>query len=174
MVGDRFEPVDEAKEAERKASLIALRNQRRKSTIFMLCASVLQIIVTLVVIIALFVAAILLFKVFNIGIDSMSTFFSLMMVVVFGGGMVLGFKIYKNIIRRVIASNELYKVLRKDDTIHYFTEEELAQLENGTWTPKKKSKKVKPAKEPAPAATESASSDVAESESTEESTEGDE
>ena len=87
---------------------------------FMFFASVFEIIETLIVMIVLFVlVAFLMFRVFGATGDVGQTVFSIMTIVVFFGGLILGFMIYKRTMGWVIEKFKLEDKLSKEILDHY-------------------------------------------------------
>lgn len=137
----KFEEVDERNEAERKAQIVAYRTEKRRSSMFMVVASIGQIIVTFTIVLALFLAvAFLCFRVFGLTGDTVGNYFMALMVIVFGGGMVLGFMLYKYLLRLVIVHTDWKNKLSKDVMIHYFTDDEMNAMKAGKPLPKKAKK----------------------------------
>lgn len=116
-----MEDFDEATKAKRRKEQIEFRNKKRTSNIFMFFATILEIVITLAVIAALFIIfALLLFKVFKLQDSQIGmTIFEVGSLVVFIGGMVLGFMVYKRIIQLVIEKKHLEDKLSNEVLFHY-------------------------------------------------------
>ena len=115
-----FEDLDEKVKEQRKKDAVEYRNKKRYSSMFMFFASVFEIIETLVVMIVLFVlVAFIMFRVFGATGDIGQTVFSIMTIVVFFGGLFLGFFIYKRVMGWVIEKFKLEDKLSKEILDHY-------------------------------------------------------
>lgn len=121
---------DEAEQKRRREETIAWREQRRKSTLFMLAASVFEIIETIIIIFVLFIiSSLLCFKVFNPENSVVQIAFQASLVVIFLGGIVLGFLVYKKVISLVIRKFKLEDILSKDVVSHYVKKSKDEQTE---------------------------------------------
>ncbi|MBR1638545.1 MAG: hypothetical protein IJ688_04075 [Treponema sp.] len=123
-----MEDLDEETRAQRKKEQIEYRNRKKTSTIFMLAASAFEIIETLVIIIALFVLmSFLVFKVLDANQPWVQLLFQISLIVIFIGGIVLGFFIYKKVMKWAIKKFKLEDILLDDVKRHYIkpTEDEI-------------------------------------------------
>lgn len=115
-----MQDLDEESREIRKKQQIEYRNRRKVSTIFMLVATVFEILETLLLMLALFALdALIMLRLFNPENQSVQIAFQVSIVVIFIGGLVGGFLIYKNIVRWVIKKFSLEKVLLDDVVRHY-------------------------------------------------------
>ena len=115
-----FEDLDEKVKQQRKKDAVEYKKKKKYSSMFMFFASVFEIIETLIVMIVLFVlVAFLLFRVFGATGDVGQTVFSIMTIVVFFGGLILGFMIYKRTMGWVIEKFKLEDKLSKEILDHY-------------------------------------------------------
>lgn len=115
-----MQDLDEESREIRKKQQIEYRNRRKVSTIFMLIATVFEILETLLLMLALFALdALIMLRLFNPENQSVQIAFQVSIVVIFIGGLVGGFLIYKNIVRWVIKKFSLEKVLLDDVVRHY-------------------------------------------------------
>ena len=93
-----MEDLDEETRAKRKKQQVEFRTKKRASTRFMLFCSVFEIIETVLIMFIMFVlSALIVFKVFNATGPTGQLVFQILLVVIFIGGMILGFIIYKKI-----------------------------------------------------------------------------
>jgi ABC-type siderophore export system fused ATPase/permease subunit len=114
---------DNAEEKARRAAAVKKAEMKRASLIFMLSASLVEIVISLVIIMGLYVLiAFLVFKV--CGLQPGPTPFFLVSTVVFIAGLVLGFFLYKKIMRLVIDKMKLQDKLQPDIIDHYLTNKE--------------------------------------------------
>jgi uncharacterized membrane protein len=111
-----------AGEKSKRAAFIKQSEQKHRSTIFMIVASIIEIIVTLIIMVGLYIfAAWLIYKVFK----SVSPVpFQIAYPLIFILGMVLGFIIYKRIVRFGIDKFNLKDKLQPDIIDHYLTRKE--------------------------------------------------
>lgn len=115
-----MQDLDEESREIRKKQQIEYRNRRKVSTIFMLVATVFEILETLLLMLALFALdALIMLRLFNPENQSVQIAFQVSIVVIFIGGLIGGFLIYKNIVRWVIKKFSLEKVLLDDVVRHY-------------------------------------------------------
>ena len=126
--------LDEAEKKRRKEQIVAWREKRRISTLFMLGASFFEIVETILIILGLFLLSSLVFlKILDSTNPTVQLIYEISIVVVFIAGMVLGFIVYKKIIRWVIVKFGWEERLSDDVLKHYIKkskqeiEEELKQ-----------------------------------------------
>lgn len=113
--------------ARKKKESIEFRNKKRNSNLFLFFGCVFEIIETVILIFGLFLLfSLLFFKVFNM---QSQTVFSVGSLVIFFGGLFLGFQIYKFTVRWVIAKFNLEEKLTKEVLDHYLkiSKEEIEQ-----------------------------------------------
>jgi len=111
---------DEAEKKRRKDQAVAWREKRRKSTIFMLVASLFEIIESIIIILILFLLTSLFFlKILNPENTTVQLIYQGMIIVDFIGGIVIGFFVYKRVLGWVIRKFNLIDVLSDDVVNHY-------------------------------------------------------
>lgn len=121
------EDMDEFAYDKRKKDVVEYRVKKRNSTIFMCFASLFEVVETLIIIMLLFIFVIFLFKVFDIQQNpqlQQTLLPVLLSVFAFVGGMILGFIIYKKVIRWVIKKFNMEDKLLEDVLYHYRSKEE--------------------------------------------------
>lgn len=121
-----YSDMDEETREKRKKEQIAFRTKKRNSTRFMLFCSLFEIVETVLIMFVLFVvSAFFVFKVFHLSDQTAQTVVSILLIVIFLGGMILGFLIYKKFVRWYIKKFHMENKLSDEVLIHYFREEEL-------------------------------------------------
>lgn len=111
---------DEEERLRRKKEAVEYRTKKTRSTIFMLCASVFEIVETLILMLALFIlTAFILFRVCDPNQHYVQVLFEVLSIVIFLGSMIGGFFIYKAVIRWVIKKFNLIEKLSDDVVSHY-------------------------------------------------------
>lgn len=127
-----YDNLDEESRERHKKEQVEYRTKKRNSFRFQLFASLFEIIETVVIMIALIVlAAFIAFGIFHIGDNPDGIglkVFQGVLVLIFLVGMVLGFIIYKKVVRWYIIKFKKKDKLNQDLLIHYFREEELKKL----------------------------------------------
>ncbi|MCK9169671.1 MAG: hypothetical protein M0P01_04590 [Treponema sp.] len=114
-----LEPADEK---SKRAAFVKRSEQKRRSTIFMIVASVIEIAVTLIIMVGLYIfAAWLIYKVLK---STSPVPFQIAYPLIFILGMVLGFIVYKRIMRFGIDKFNLKDTLQPDIIDHYLTRKE--------------------------------------------------
>lgn len=115
-----MEDLDEESYKKRKLEQVEYRNKKRFSSIFMLVATAFEIVETIILMLILFILmAFILLKLFNPDNPAVQIAFQISTVVIFIGGLVLGFLIYKKAIHWVIKKFNLEEKLLEDVTSHY-------------------------------------------------------
>ena len=115
-----FEELDEKVKEQRKKDAVEYRNKKRFSNLFLFCGSLFEIVETLFIIIFLFITvSFFMFRVFGATGDIGQTVFSIMTIVVFFGGLFLGFFIYKRVMGWVIEKFKFEDKLSKEILDHY-------------------------------------------------------
>jgi hypothetical protein len=115
-------------EKAKREAFVKRADMKRRSTIFMIVASVVEIIVTLVIMICLYiVAAWLIYKVFK---STSAIPFQIAYPLIFILGMVFGFMVYKKIMRFGIDKFNLRGKLQADIIDHYLTRKEWKEKNN--------------------------------------------
>lgn len=119
-----MQDLDEEERARRKKEMVEYRTKKTRSTVFMLCASVFEIVETIVIMLALFL--LMSFIVFRVGDPNSRTVqivFEVLSILIFIGSMVAGFFIYKFAVRAVITKFNLKDKLMNDVIEHYIKPE---------------------------------------------------
>lgn len=118
-----YADLDEETREKRKKEQVAYRSKKAASTRFMIFASLINILETLVIMLVLFMlAAVLTFKVFHATGPVGQVVFQVLMVVIFIGSMILGFFVYKKTMVFLITKMGLKDKLLDDVLVHYFKE----------------------------------------------------
>ena len=124
-----YDNLDEETIAQRKKDQIEFRNKKKFSTFFTILSSLFEIIETIIIMFAMFLlTAFIMFKVCGMTGDEGQKIYSIMLVVIFFAGLVIGFIIYKKLVRLVIKKFNLKGKLLEEILTHYFTDQELAAL----------------------------------------------
>lgn len=123
-----YSNLDEEEQKRRKEQAVIWRTKKKNSTLFMIATTIFEIIVSLLIISALFIfSAFLIFKVFKVGdTQAGAIIFEVLTIVTFIGGMYLGFIVYKLGARWAIKQFKLEDKLSDDVLMHYkkYTKEE--------------------------------------------------
>lgn len=120
MKEEELTPYEEAEKEREKQAKIEYRKKKQFSAIFMTVACIVEIIETLIVMLLLLVGVAFLFtKVIHVEGKIYDTIMTICMVVVFFGGLFLGFFIYKKLVTLVIKKFKLEDKLLDDVIIHY-------------------------------------------------------
>lgn len=115
-----FEEIDEESREKRKKEVVEYRTKKRNSLLFMCAASVFEIVETILLMLVLFVLfSFVIFKVLHLSPDVAGTVFGISSVVIFIGGMILGFLIYKRVITWIIEKFNMKDKLSNDVIMHY-------------------------------------------------------
>jgi len=116
-----MEDYDEESKAKRKKEQIEFRNKKRTSNTFMFFGTIFEIIETMAIIVILFILlAAILFKLLGLQNSQVGlTIFEIGTIVIFIGGMILGFIIYKKAIRFAIKKFNLEDKLTDEVLNHY-------------------------------------------------------
>lgn len=117
--------LDEEEKKRRKTESIKWRNEKRAANTFLFCMTLYEIIVTVIIIVILFlITAKITFTVGDQDSVTVQKVFLTMLLVIFFGGLFLGFKVYKWTARGIIKHFDLDKKLPEDVLMHYTTKEE--------------------------------------------------
>jgi uncharacterized membrane protein len=117
-----FDSVENSAEKAKRAALVRQSEMKHNSVLFMITASVVEIIVTLAIMVVLYIlAAWLIYKVFK---SSSPLPFQIVYPLIFIAGMILGFIVYKKIMRFGIDKFKLNDKIRSDIIDHYLTRKE--------------------------------------------------
>ena len=121
---------DEESKAKRKKEQVEFRNKKRTSNLFMFFATIFEIVETLLLIVLLYIGLVLIIsRLFAPDSQVAGTIFQIGTIVIFFGGMVLGFIIYKKAVVFAIKKMKLEDKLSEEVLSHYIkkSEEELKQ-----------------------------------------------
>jgi|WetSurMetagenome_2_1015567.scaffolds.fasta_scaffold217958_2 hypothetical protein len=124
MKQDEIAGIQQSDNEERKRIHESIHQAeiKKASILFMVTGTIIEIIITLVVLFGLYIlAAYLIFKVF--GIKS-PVAFQIMYPLIFIGGIVLGFFLYKQVMRWSIKKFHLEKKLKSEIIEHYLSRRE--------------------------------------------------
>lgn len=114
------EDLDEKVREQRKKDAIEYQNKKRNSYIFMLCASLFEIVETVLLIVVLFVVFMFfMIRVFHIQGDAATIIFQVMTVIIFIGGLILGFIIYRKVVQWAIEKFNLSEKVNENVLVHY-------------------------------------------------------
>ena len=120
MIEEEMTPYEKEEKEREKQAKIEYRKKKQFSAIFMTVACIVEIIETLIVMLLLLVGVAFLFtKVIHVEGKIYDTIMTICMVVVFFGGLFLGFFIYKKLVTLVIKKFKLEDKLLDDVIIHY-------------------------------------------------------
>lgn len=126
-----MEDLDEESRAKRKKEQVEFRTKKRTSNTFMFFATIFEIIETLILMIVLFISfAFIIFRVLKLGDSQIGvTIFEIGSLIIFIGGMILGFLIYKKVVRIAIKKMHLEDKLSDEVLNHYIknTKEEMEE-----------------------------------------------
>lgn len=112
--------LDEKVKAQRKKDAVDYRTKKKNSNLFLFCGSIFEVVETILIIMVLFIVfSFLMFRVFNATGDIGQKIFSIMTIVIFVGGLVLGFIVYKKVLGWVIEKFNLEDKLSKEVLDHY-------------------------------------------------------
>lgn len=112
--------LDENEKKRRKEQIVAWREKRRVSTVFMLVASLFEIIETLLIIVGLFlISSVFFLKILDSQKPAVQLAYEISIVVVFVAGIVIGFLVYKKVIGWVIQKFGWKDKLSDDVIMHY-------------------------------------------------------
>ncbi len=117
MVEDEF---DEEERERRKRDSIDFRNKKRTANTFLFCMTLFEIVITILIICALFLlSALLILKPFDTNSAVVQKVFVGALFVCFFGGLFLGFLVYKMFARWIIRIMDLENKLPEDVLMHY-------------------------------------------------------
>jgi amino acid transporter len=112
--------LDEKVKEQRKKDAVDYRTKKKNSNLFLFCGSIFEVVETILIIMVLFIVfSFLMFRVFNATGDIGQKIFSIMTIVIFVGGLVLGFIVYKKVLGWVIEKFNLEDKLSKEVLDHY-------------------------------------------------------
>ena len=112
--------LDEKVKEQRKKDAVDYRTKKKNSNLFLFCGSIFEVVETILIIMVLFIVfSFLMFRVFNATGDIGQKIFSIMTIVIFVGGLVLGFIVYKKVLGWVIEKFKLEDKLSKEVLDHY-------------------------------------------------------
>lgn len=120
MIEEELTNYEKEEQKRRKQEIIAYRNKKRFSSFFMTMACIFEILETMVIMFALLVISVLLvYRVFHLQDRAASIAMTIALVVIFIGGLILGFFIYKKAVIFVIKKGKLEDKLSDDILDHY-------------------------------------------------------
>lgn len=123
MIEEEMTPYEQAEKEREKKAKIEYRKKKQFSAIFMTVACIVEIIETLIIMLLLLVGVAFLFtKVIHIEGKVYDTIMTIFMILVFFGGLALGFFIYKKLVTFVIKKFKLEDKLMEDVLVHYTKE----------------------------------------------------
>lgn len=112
--------LDEKVKAQRKKDAVDYRTKKKNSNLFLFCSSIFEVVETILIIMVLFIVfSFFMFRVFNATGDLAQKIFSIMTIVIFVGGLVLGFIVHKKVLGWVIEKFNLEDKLSKEVLDHY-------------------------------------------------------
>lgn len=112
--------LDEEEKQNRKKMMVEWRNKKRFSNIFMFVASIFEIVETLILMLVAFIlVSFVLIKICNPDSMAVQIIYQGLSVVIFVGGLIGGFFIYKAVIRWVITKFDLKDKLTDEILFHY-------------------------------------------------------
>ena len=123
-----MQDLDEQEKARRRKEEIEFRNKKRYSNLFLFFGSIFQIAISLLIILGLWLLfAFIFFKVIRAQNQYVFQGFT---IIIFIGGLMLGFTIYKKLAQYIIEKKNLKEKLTNDVIKHYakLTKEEQEKL----------------------------------------------
>lgn len=115
-----YSELDKEDQKRKKAQQIEWRTKKKNSSIFMLVSSIFEIIVSLIVIVALFViSALIVFRVLKLDNKAGQIIFEVLTIASFIGGMIIGFIFYKMGARWAIKKFNLEDKMLEEVMVHY-------------------------------------------------------
>ncbi|MBQ1709540.1 MAG: DUF3754 domain-containing protein [Treponema sp.] len=115
-----MEDLDEEARNKRKAEQIAYRNKKNFSSIFMVIATLAEIAITFILVIGLLIIGIfILSRICDIDSQAFSNSLGVLVIVISLVGLVVGFIIYKQLMRFVIKKFKLESKLSDEILFHY-------------------------------------------------------
>ncbi|MCR5187506.1 MAG: hypothetical protein K6C97_01125 [Treponema sp.] len=115
-----MEDLDEEARNKRKAEQIAFRNKKNFSTMFMVIATLAEIVITFILVIGLLILGIfILSRVCDVESEAFSNALGIMIIVISLAGLVLGFIVYKLLMRFIIKKFKLEEKLNDEILFHY-------------------------------------------------------
>lgn len=124
----KFDELDEAEKARRKNEEIAYRNKKRTSRMLVFFGSIFEVIETLFIIIVLFIGFAILFQKLFGESQTAAKFFSVFTIIIFFGGLFLGFIIYRKLMQIVINKFNLRDKLT-DEVLKQYDKKTREQME---------------------------------------------
>lgn len=127
-----YQEIEDEEKAKRKKAQVEFRTKKRYSLKFQILASIFEIIETVIIMFSLIIlSAYLAFGVFHINQES-TVLIQIGVIFIFLLGMVLGFIVYKKVIRWYIRKFKKMNKLNDEILVHYFKDDELAKMREGT------------------------------------------
>lgn len=117
--------LDEEEKARRRKESIAWRNQKRTANTFLFLTTLLEIVVTVIIMVALFlIAAKITFSCGDPNNINVQKVFLVLLLIIFFGSLVLGFIVYKWLSRIIIKKMHLEEKLPEDVMMHFRSKKE--------------------------------------------------
>lgn len=114
----KFDELDQEEQEKRKKAQIEFRNKKKTSRMFIFLGSIFEIIETLFIIVVLFVSFAAIFS--RILPDEIfAKVYSIITIVIFFGGLFLGFLVYRKFMQVVIEKFNLRDKLTAEVLSHY-------------------------------------------------------
>lgn len=119
-----YDNLDEEEKARHKKKQVEYRNKKRFSSLFMLGATVFEIIETfLIILFLLLVAIVIASRILDMNSTVFSNVLAIIVIVFSLGGLIIGFLIYKKVMRWAINKFNLKDKLLEEVTSHYIKPE---------------------------------------------------
>lgn len=116
---DEYELTPEEKKAQKMAK-IAFQRKKRNTNLFLFCTCIIQIVVTLAIIVALFILSLVIIsRVFGPDSEVAAKIMQILMFVEFIGGLILGFMAFSAIVRFIIKKFDLESKINADVIARY-------------------------------------------------------
>ena len=126
-----YDEFDQAEKERQLKEAAEYRTIRKNSNLFLFFAAIFEVLETVAIIFVLFVLeAVVYFRILKIPENSTSPVFSIIMLVLFITGIVIGHILYLKVVRWVINKWQLKDKLTKDLINHYKTKKELLAEKN--------------------------------------------
>ena len=123
MIEEEMTPYEKEEKERQKQAKIEYNKKKKFSAIFMTVACLVEILETLAVMLLLLILVTFLFtKVIHLEGKAYDTVMTICMILVFFGGLALGFFIYKKLVTLVIKKFKLEDKLMEDVLVHYTKE----------------------------------------------------
>jgi uncharacterized membrane protein len=121
--------LTEQEREEKKRNAIEARIKKRNTTLFVVVAWIFEIVVTMIVLLALFILfAVVIFKFLPFSEITKSVIMEISTIFIFFGGLVLGFMIYRNCTDWVIRKFNLQDKIVEKTLKHYIKEDPIEKM----------------------------------------------